>query len=94
MSVIRELGLTPDYLFDEKREFVKDPNFMLKKTRDNDDCLILIAKAAYERGERLRYSDRLALREAFARSDQRKRKGIDQIKECEEWRPDNLASNY
>lgn len=93
MDVIQAIGLTPDYLFDEKREFVKDPDFMLKKTRDNDDCLILIAKAAYERGERLRYSDRLALREAFARSDQRKRKGIDQIKECEEWRPDNLVSN-
>lgn len=94
MDVIQALGLTPDYLFDEKREFVRDPDFMLKKTRDNDDCLILIAKAAHERGERLRYSDRLALREAFARSDQRKRKGIDQIKECEEWRPDSLVSNY
>lgn len=73
------LNLSMDLLFDEKREFVRDPNWMLKKTQMEDDTLILIAQAAESRGERIRYSDRKALQVALARRDQRQSKGIDQV---------------
>lgn len=79
MEIMRSLDLSIDLLFDEKREFVKDPNWMLRKTQMEDDTLILIAQAAEERGERLKYTDRKALKLALARRDVRNAKGIDQV---------------
>lgn len=87
IEIMRSLDLSIDLLFDEKREFVRDPNWLLKKTREEDDTLILIAQAAEQRGERLRYSDRRALQVALARRDQREAKGIDQIASRMERRP-------
>lgn len=87
MDVIQALGLTPDYLFDEKREFVRDPDFMLKKTQMEDDTLILIAQAAEERGEKIKYTDRKALKLALARRDVRNAKGIDQVVKDMDVRP-------
>ena len=78
-EIMDSLNLSMDLLFDEKREFVRDPNWMLKKTQMQDDTLILIAQAAEERGERLKYGDRTGLQLALARRDQRKAKGIDQV---------------
>jgi hypothetical protein len=60
---------------------------MLKKTQMEDDTLILIAQAAEERGERLKYGDRKGLQLALARRDQRKAKGIDQVDLCVDIRP-------
>ena len=79
MDVVSELGISPNILFDERREFVKDPNWMLRKTQMEDDTLILIAQAAEERGERLKYTDRKALKLALARRDVRNAKGISQV---------------
>lgn len=79
MEIMRSLDLSVDLLFDERREFVRDPNWMLKKTQMEDDTLILIAQAAEERGERIKYGDRKALKVALARRDQRQAKGIDQV---------------
>ena len=79
LEVVQALGISPDILFDEKREFVRDPNWLLKKTAAEDDTLILIAQAAEQRGERLKYSDRKALQLALARRDQREARGIDQV---------------
>jgi len=79
LEVVQALGISPDILFDEKREFVRDPNWLLKKTVAEDDTLILIAQAAEQRGERLKYSDRKALQLALARRDQREARGIDQV---------------
>lgn len=79
MEIMRSLDLSIDLLFDEKREFVKDPNWMLRKTQMEDDTLILIAQAAEERGERLKYTDRKALKLALARRDVRNAKGISQV---------------
>jgi len=79
MEIMRSLDLSIDLLFDEKREFVRDPNWLLKKTVAEDDTLILIAQAAEQRGERLKYSDRKALQLALARRDQREAHGIDQV---------------
>lgn len=79
MDVVKHIGLSLDVLFDERREFVRDPNWMLKKTQAEDDTLILIAQASEGRGERIRYSDRKALQVALARRDQRAAKGIDQV---------------
>ena len=79
LEVVQALGISPDILFDEKREFVRDPNWLLKKTVAEDDTLILIAQAAEQRGERLKYSDRKALQLALARRDQREAHGIDQV---------------
>jgi hypothetical protein len=79
MEIMRSLDLSIDLLFDEKREFVRDPNWLLKKTAAEDDTLILIAQAAEQRGERLQYGDRKALQVALARRDQREANGIDQV---------------
>lgn len=79
LEVVQALGISPDILFDEKREFVRDPNWLLKKTTAEDDTLILIAQAAEQRGERLKYGDRKALQLALARRDQREAHGIDQV---------------
>jgi hypothetical protein len=75
-----------DVLFSEKRELLHDPNWLLKKIRDEDDGIIMIAKAALERGERMKYSDRKNLKVVLARRDERKRKGIDQI-DNSDWNP-------
>jgi len=87
MDVVSELGMSPNVLFDERREFVKDPNWMLRKTQMEDDTLILIAQAAEERGERLKYTDRKALKLALARRDVRNAKGIDQVVKDMDVRP-------
>lgn len=79
LEVVQALKISPDILFDEKREFVRDPNWLLKKTAAEDDTLILIAQAAEQRGERLKYGDRKALQLALARRDQREAHGIDQV---------------
>ena len=87
MDVVKELGMSVNVLFDDRREFVKDPDWMLKKTQMEDDTLILIAQAAEERGERLKYTDRKALKLALARRDVRNAKGIDQVVKDMDVRP-------
>lgn len=85
-DLVEAIGLPIDVLFSEKRELLHDPNWLLKKTRDEDDGIIMIAKAALERGERMKYSDRKNLKVVLARRDERKRKGIDQI-DNSDWNP-------
>jgi hypothetical protein len=86
-DVVAALGLPIDVLFAEARERTHDPDWLLKKTEDEDSALIVIAYAGMERGERLKYSDRKALKVSIARRELRKQKGIPQLNMYLDWNP-------
>lgn len=86
-DVVEALGLPIDVLFAEARERTHDPDWLLKKTEDEDSALIVIAYAGMERGERLKYSDRKALKVSIARRELRKQKGIPQLNMYLDWNP-------
>lgn len=86
-DVVAALGLPIDVLFAEARERTHDPDWLLKKTEDEDSALIVIAYAGMERGERLKYSDRKALKVSIARRELRKQKGISQLNMYLDWNP-------
>lgn len=87
LDLVKALGLPVSVLFDGPGDFVPDKEHMLKKTQMHDDTIILIAMAAEERGEKIKYSDYQGLKISLARRDQRKLKRIDQLEQCSTWNP-------
>lgn len=86
-DVVEALGLPIDVLFAEPMERTHDPDWLLKKTENWDSTIIVIAYAAMKRGERVKYSDRKALKVSIARRELRKRKNIPQLNQHLDWDP-------
>ena len=86
-DVVEALGLPIDVLFAEPMQRTHDPHWLLKKTENWDSTLIVIAYAAIKRGERVKYSDRKALKVSIARRELRKRNNIPQLNQHLDWDP-------
>jgi hypothetical protein len=75
-SVVESMGLKVSDLFQDQREYKPDPNFMLKKTQEEDDMFIPIYQAAKAKGEIPCHSDYKLYQVAMSRRRQRQAKGI------------------
>tara|TARA_R110002012_G_scaffold107633_1_gene249635 strand:+ start:361 stop:585 length:225 start_codon:yes stop_codon:yes gene_type:complete len=69
MDVVTELGLSPSLLFRDK--LVKQDNYLLKKTKYEDEVYVLIYDSAVARGERPRAGDLKQYKLATKRNEQR-----------------------
>lgn len=75
-SVVESMGLKVSDLFQDQKDYVPDPHFMLRKTQEEDDMFIPIYQAAKVRGELPRHSDYKIYQVAMSRRRQRHAKGI------------------
>lgn len=71
-SVVKSLGLSASSLFQNRQIFDADDNWLLKKTKEEDDMYIAIYDSAVNRGEKPRYSDYKAYKVSKARDELRK----------------------
>ena len=70
-SVVESIGLKIGDLFERSKEFTPDRDFLLKKTQESDDWLIVIYDSAKARGEKIRYKDHKEYVAAMARRELR-----------------------
>lgn len=77
-SVVESMGLSVGALFEDDKEFTPDSDFLLKKTQEADDWLIVIYDSAKARGEKIRYKDHKEYVAALARRERRTALGIPQ----------------
>lgn len=69
LDVVTELGLSPSLLFRDK--LVKQDNYLLNKTKYEDEMYVLIYDSAVSRGERPRAGDLKQYKVATKRNQQR-----------------------
>lgn len=70
-SVVESIGLKIGDLFELAKEFTPDRDFLLKKTQEADDWLIVIYDSAKAKGEKIRYKDHKEYVAAMARRELR-----------------------
>ena len=70
-NVVESIGLKIGDLFERSKEFTPDRDFLLKKTQESDDWLIVIYDSAKARGEKIRYKDHKEYVAAMARRELR-----------------------
>lgn len=75
LDVVRELGLKTDVLFSDNN-FVPDPNWKLKSTKEDDLLYVMIYEAQESRGEVIRASEMKRYRLAKRRNEIREKKGL------------------
>jgi len=77
LDMARALGIDPKKLFHDS--FAPEANYLLTKTRDSDDFLIYSIDLARSNGERVKFQDAKAYREAMARRNRRTELDINQV---------------
>ena len=75
LDVVRELGLKPGVLFSDNN-FVPDPNWKLKSTKEDDLLYVMIYEAQESRGEVIRASEMKRYRLAKRRNEIREKRGL------------------
>lgn len=70
-NVVESIGLKIGDLFELAKEFTPDRDFLLKKTQEADDWLIVIYDSAKAKGEKIRYKDHKDYVAAMARRELR-----------------------
>lgn len=74
LDVVEELGLKPGVLFSDK--LAHDPDWMLKKTKEDDLLFCMIYEAAQARGETIRTTELRRYKLARQRNKVRESKGL------------------
>lgn len=74
LEVIQGLGLKPGVLFSD--ELPHDPDWLLKKTKDEDETYCLIYESAKARGDMIRAKEFIRYKLAIQRNQIRERKGL------------------
>lgn len=74
LDVVQELGLKPGVLFSDK--LAHDPDWMLKKTKEDDLLFCMIYEAAQARGETIRTTELRRYKLAIQRNKVRESKGL------------------
>ena len=77
LDMAAALGVNPSLLFSESLE--KDDHWMLKKTQENDDTIILLHDSDQKQGRRIRYQDHQLYRQCMARRSRRRQLGLHQV---------------
>ena len=77
LEMAAALGVKPSLLFSESLH--RDVNWLLKKTQENDDTIILLVDSDKKRGRRIRYQDHQLYRQSLARRSRRKALGLYQV---------------
>ena len=75
LDVVRELGLKTDVLFSDNN-FVPDPDWKLKSTKEDDLLYVMIYEAQESRGEVIRAGEMKRYRLAKRRNEIREKKGL------------------
>lgn len=76
LDMARALKIDPKKLFHDR--FAPQANYLLTKTRESDDFLIYSVDLARAKGERIKFTDAKAYREAMARRNRRAELNIPQ----------------